>query len=93
MPKTNITQFDKHGGKLPYQPKILNVSKHGILIYSLLDQASTLLNQASTSHGHIKHDEVSVFHFHNVSFAMQNSLEFCSMDYGSEFQYSDFMKT
>ena len=80
MPKTNIQQFEKHGGELPRQPKILNVSKHGILIYSLLDQASTLLNQASTSRGHIKHDEGSVFHSHEL-------------DYGNEFQHSDFMKT
>ena len=59
MPRINIQQLFKHGGKLPCQPKILNVLKHSILIYSLLDKASTLLNHASTSRGHIKHDEVS----------------------------------
>ena len=59
MPRISIQQLFKHGGKLPCQPKILNVLKHSILIYSLLDKASTLLNHASTSRGHIKHDEVS----------------------------------
>lgn len=52
----------KHGEEVsfPRNPKILNVTMHSILIYSLLDQASTALHQASTSRGHIKHEKVCV---------------------------------